>query len=97
MVSFDVPPGSIGLDGRHTPKITKGWRGWEVDEGKKEGWSSSEAIDKAGTRRLIKIYSSLPLHPLHRPPASAGLLVEAGRGGGGGENVISELLLPGSF
>lgn len=73
MVLFDVQPDSIGLDGRHTPKITKG--------GERSGWG--EAIDKAGTHRLIKIYSFSP-----SPSALAGQK-------GGGENVISELRLPG--
>lgn len=60
MVLFDVQPDSIGLDGRHTPKITKGGeRRWGGGEGGGEG--RREAIDKAGTHRLIKIYSFSPL------------------------------------
>jgi len=59
MVLSDVQPDSIGLDGRHTPKITKGgWRKRGGGEGGGEG--RSEAIDKAGTHRLIKIYSFFP-------------------------------------
>lgn len=66
MVPFDVQPDSIGLDGRHTPKITKGGerKGGRVGEGGGKG--RSEAIDKAGTHRLIKIYSFLP--PPRHPP-----------------------------
>lgn len=56
MVLSDVQPDSIGLDGRHTPKITKGG---ERKRGGGEG--TSEAIDKAGTHRLIKIYSFFSL------------------------------------
>ncbi len=83
MVLSDVQPDSIGLDGRHTPKITKGGeRRRGGGEGGGEG--RSEAIDKAGTHRLIKIYSFFS----PSPSALAGQR-------GGGENVISGLLLPG--
>lgn len=83
MVLSDVQPDSIGLDGRHTPKITKGG---ERSRGGRErrGDGRSEAIDKAGTHRLIKIYSFFS--PRHPP-------WQARRGGG--ENVISGPLLPG--
>lgn len=59
MVLSDVHPDSIELDGRHTPEITKG------GDGKSGGWvrkgeGRSQAIDKAGTHCLIKIYSSTP-------------------------------------
>lgn len=57
MVLSDVQPDSIGLDGRHTPKITKGG---ERKRGGGEG--RSEAIDKAGTHRLIKMYSFFSPH-----------------------------------
>lgn len=65
MVLSDVQPDSIGLDGRHTPKITKGGerKGGGAEGG---GEGRSEAIDKAGTHRLIKIYSLFP--PPRHPP-----------------------------
>lgn len=71
MVLSDVQPDSIGLDGRHTPKITKGGerKRWGVE--REEGRGRSEAIDKAGTHRLIKIYSFTPPSSTHPPSALA--------------------------
>lgn len=57
MVLSDVQPDSIGLDGRHTPKITKGGGEKGMGEERRRGEGRSEAIDKAGTHCLIKIYS----------------------------------------
>lgn len=55
MVLSDVHPDSIELDGRHTPKITKAGERQRGDwVGEREG--RSQAIDKAGTHCLIKIY-----------------------------------------
>lgn len=83
MVLSDVHPDSIELDGRHTPKITKAGERQRGDwVGEMEG--RSQAIDKAGTHCLIKIYFFFSPSPF----ASAGQR-------GGGENVISGLLLPG--
>lgn len=82
MVLFDVQPDWIGLDGRYTPKITKGGeRKRGGGEGNGEGWG--KAINKAGTHHLIKIYSPPPSPPSTLPGQKRG-----------GENVISELLLP---
>lgn len=83
MVLSDVHPDSIEWDGRHTPKITKGGERRRGD-GVGEGEGRSEAIDKAGTHCLIKIYSFPPL------------AIRLGRAKReGGENVISGHLLPG--
>lgn len=87
MVLSDVQPDSIGPDGRHTPKITKGGESKSRGvAGERGGGGAKRSIDKAGTHRLIKIYS---FFPPHHPPWQGQE--------GGGENVISGLLLPGCF
>lgn len=80
MVLFDVQPDWIGLDGRYTPKITKGGER-NTGGGEENGEGRGKAINKAGTHHLIKIYSPPPSPPSTLPGQKRG-----------GENVISELL-----